>query len=122
GPASPPTPSRAWRPTCVSRVPRRWRPRSSARAPRGRTGSSNGRTRWATRVRSPSTENPSAPASPGRAPEDLMSNVDLSSKIPNNVDLGQDKRLLRALEQWQPNYLGWWREMGPTHFQERDVW
>ena len=45
-----------------------------------------------------------------------MSSVDLSSKIPNNVDLAQDKRLLRALEQWQPNYLDWWVEMGLTDF------
>ena len=51
-----------------------------------------------------------------------MSTVDLTARIPNNVDLGQDKRLLRALEQWQPNYLDWWREMGPTDFQEKDVW
>jgi benzoyl-CoA 2,3-epoxidase subunit B len=51
-----------------------------------------------------------------------MSNVDLNAKIPNNVDLGQDKRLLRALEQWQPNYLSWWREMGPEGYQEKDVW
>jgi benzoyl-CoA 2,3-epoxidase subunit B len=51
-----------------------------------------------------------------------MSTVDLNTKIPNNVDLAQDKRLLRALEQWQPNYLDWWREMGPDGFQEKDVW
>jgi benzoyl-CoA 2,3-dioxygenase component B len=51
-----------------------------------------------------------------------MSTVELNTKIPNNVDLAQDKRLLRALEQWQPNYLEWWREMGPTDFQEKDVW
>jgi benzoyl-CoA 2,3-dioxygenase component B len=51
-----------------------------------------------------------------------MSNVDLNAKIPNNVELAQDKKLLRALEQWLPNYLGWWREMGPTDFQEKDVW
>ena len=51
-----------------------------------------------------------------------MSNVDLNAKIPNNVDLGQDKRLLRALEQWQPSYLDWWREMGPTDYNEKDVW
>jgi benzoyl-CoA 2,3-dioxygenase component B len=51
-----------------------------------------------------------------------MSNVDLTAKIPNNVDLAQDKRLLRALEQWQPNYLGWWTEMGPQGFQQKDVW
>ncbi len=29
-----------------------------------------------------------------------MTNVDLSSKIPNNVGLAEDKRLMRALEQW----------------------
>jgi benzoyl-CoA 2,3-epoxidase subunit B len=51
-----------------------------------------------------------------------MSNVDLNAKIPNNVDLSQDKRLLRALEQWQPNYLKWWQEMGPTDFQQNAVW
>ncbi len=51
-----------------------------------------------------------------------MSNVDLNAKIPNNVELAQDKRLLRALEQWQPNYLKWWGEMGPTDFQAKDVW
>jgi benzoyl-CoA 2,3-epoxidase subunit B len=51
-----------------------------------------------------------------------MSNVDLSAKIPNNVDLSQDKRLMRALEQWQPNYLKWWQDMGPTDFQQNAVW
>ncbi|MBT5898486.1 MAG: benzoyl-CoA 2,3-epoxidase subunit BoxB, partial [Rhodospirillaceae bacterium] len=28
----------------------------------------------------------------------------------------------RALEAWQPNYLNWWREMGPTEFQTHDVY
>ncbi len=51
-----------------------------------------------------------------------MSTVDLTSKIPNNVDLAQDKRLLRALEQWQPNYIDWWKQMGPDGFQQKDVW
>ncbi len=51
-----------------------------------------------------------------------MSNVDLSAKIPNNVALGEDKRLLRALEAWLPNYIGWWKEMGPEGYQEKDVW
>ena len=36
-----------------------------------------------------------------------------NEKIPNNVDLSSDKRLQRALEQWLPNYLDWWKEMGP---------
>jgi benzoyl-CoA 2,3-dioxygenase component B len=43
-------------------------------------------------------------------------------KIPNNVNLSSDKRLQRALEQWLPNYLDWWREVGPDGFQERDVY
>jgi benzoyl-CoA 2,3-dioxygenase component B len=51
-----------------------------------------------------------------------MSTVDLNAKIPNNVELGEDKKLLRALEQWLPNYIDWWKEMGPAGFQEKDVW
>jgi len=51
-----------------------------------------------------------------------MSNVDVKSKIPNNVDLEQDKRLQRALEQWQPNYIQWWMEMGPSDFQTKDIY
>ncbi|HEY3119399.1 MAG TPA: benzoyl-CoA 2,3-epoxidase subunit BoxB, partial [Vicinamibacteria bacterium] len=51
-----------------------------------------------------------------------MSTVDVNAKIPNNVDLGQDKRLLRALEQWQPDYLKWWTDMGPSGFQTNDVY
>ena len=37
--------------------------------------------------------------------------------IPNNVDLSSDRRLQRALEQWQPNFLDWWKEVGPDGFQ-----
>ena len=43
-----------------------------------------------------------------------MSSVDLNDRIPNNVDLASDRRLRRALEQWQPAFLDWWREMGPV--------
>jgi benzoyl-CoA 2,3-dioxygenase component B len=39
---------------------------------------------------------------------------DYSEKIPNNVDLRDDRRLQRALESWQPNFLNWWESMGPT--------
>src|SRR5690242_1434519 len=35
-------------------------------------------------------------------------------KIPNNVSLHEDRRLQRALESWQPNFLSWWETMGPT--------
>ncbi|HZE68143.1 MAG TPA: benzoyl-CoA 2,3-epoxidase subunit BoxB [Pyrinomonadaceae bacterium] len=48
--------------------------------------------------------------------------MDLYANIPNNVNLAQDKRLQRALEKWLPNYLDWWREMGPDGFQEKEVW
>ncbi len=47
-----------------------------------------------------------------------MSDVVNNERIPNNVQLSDDKRLQRALEAWQPNYLQWWREMGPSGFQE----
>jgi len=43
-------------------------------------------------------------------------------KIPNNVHLADDKKLQRALEQWQPNFLQWWKEMGPEGFQANDVY
>ncbi|MDT7781385.1 MAG: benzoyl-CoA 2,3-epoxidase subunit [Acidobacteriota bacterium] len=48
--------------------------------------------------------------------------MELYERIPNNVNLSSDKRLQRALEKWLPNYLDWWREMGPVGFQEKDVW
>jgi len=48
--------------------------------------------------------------------------MSLTDSIPNNVDLSSDKKLLRALEKWQPNFLNWWREMGPEGFQEDRIW
>ncbi len=48
--------------------------------------------------------------------------MSLTDSIPNNVDLGSDKKLLRALEKWQPDFLNWWREMGPEGFQQDQVW
>ncbi|HEX5965265.1 MAG TPA: benzoyl-CoA 2,3-epoxidase subunit BoxB, partial [Pyrinomonadaceae bacterium] len=48
--------------------------------------------------------------------------MNLYDRIPNNVNLAEDKKLQRALEKWLPNYLDWWREMGPEGFQEKDVW
>ena len=43
-------------------------------------------------------------------------------KIPNNVELSKDLKLQRALEQWQPDFLSWWRDMGPEGFQADDVY
>ncbi len=51
-----------------------------------------------------------------------MTKIDYSSKIPNNVDLASDKRLQRALERWQPAYLEWWHEMGPSDFDSNEVY
>ena len=42
-----------------------------------------------------------------------MSGINYSEKIPNNVNLSDDRTLQRALEQWQPNFINWWDEMGP---------
>ncbi len=49
-------------------------------------------------------------------------NVDYSTKIPNNVGLTEDRRILRALEGWHPGYLDWWHDMGPEGFQEALVY
>ena len=51
-----------------------------------------------------------------------MSAINYSEKIPNNVNLSEDRALQRALEHWQPNYLKWWSEMGPTGAQAHDVY
>jgi len=51
-----------------------------------------------------------------------MAGIDYSQKIPNNVELSSDKRLQRALEEWQPNYIEWWKSMGPTDFNMNDVY
>jgi benzoyl-CoA 2,3-dioxygenase component B len=47
--------------------------------------------------------------------------VDYSTKIPNNVGLQDDQRVLKALEQWHPGYIDWWMTMGPDGFQTSEV-
>jgi benzoyl-CoA 2,3-epoxidase subunit B len=44
----------------------------------------------------------------------MTTTADYGEKIPNNVELKEDRRLQRALESWQPNFLNWWESMGPT--------
>jgi benzoyl-CoA 2,3-dioxygenase component B len=51
-----------------------------------------------------------------------MTKIDYSERIPNNVDLAGDRRLQRALENWQPRYAEWWGEMGPLGFQDKEVY
>ena len=48
--------------------------------------------------------------------------IDYNERIPNNVDLADNQRLQRALEAWQPGYLDWWNEMGPTESSQADVY
>jgi len=49
-------------------------------------------------------------------------NIDYSEKIPNNVNLSNDRRLQRALERWQPEYLNWWNDLGPDKGKELEVY
>jgi benzoyl-CoA 2,3-epoxidase subunit B len=44
----------------------------------------------------------------------MTGTADYSEKIPNNIGLREDRRLQRALESWQPNFLAWWESMGPA--------
>ncbi len=48
--------------------------------------------------------------------------INYQEKIPNNVDLVDDRRLQRALESWQPKFLEWWKEQGPSGFQDTNVY
>ncbi len=51
-----------------------------------------------------------------------MSTIDYSSKIPNNVNLADDRALQRALEAWRPDFLSWWADMGPDGARDFDVY
>ena len=51
-----------------------------------------------------------------------MSSINYSEKIPNNVNLSDDRRLQRALEQWQPHFIDWWKAMGPLDSTQLDVY
>jgi benzoyl-CoA 2,3-dioxygenase component B len=50
-----------------------------------------------------------------------MAVVDIDAKIPNNVGLADDRRLQRALEGWQPKFIRWWEDLGPSAFQRNPV-
>lgn len=51
-----------------------------------------------------------------------MPEIDYSQRIPNNVDLANDRALQRALERWQPAFLNWWDETGPAHTTDLQVY
>jgi benzoyl-CoA 2,3-epoxidase subunit B len=48
--------------------------------------------------------------------------IDYSQRIPNNVGLLNDRNLQRALERWQPGFLNWWNEAGPTNTADLQVY
>lgn len=50
---------------------------------------------------------------PAPVPTGPLSRIDYSERIPNNVNLADDRRLQRALEGWQPKFLDWWKALGP---------
>ncbi len=51
-----------------------------------------------------------------------MSSINYTEKIPNNVNLAEDRTLQRALESWQPNFLNWWGDVGPEGSTDHDVY
>jgi benzoyl-CoA 2,3-dioxygenase component B len=48
--------------------------------------------------------------------------IDYQEKIPNNVNLSEDRRLQRALERWLPGFQQWWHELGPVESEAMDVY
>ena len=48
--------------------------------------------------------------------------VSYDTRIPNNVDLSKDKRVLKALEKWHPGYIEWWSNLIPKKFQDSLVY
>jgi len=49
-------------------------------------------------------------------------NVSYDTRIPNNVGLSSDKRVLKALEKWHPGYINWWNGLIPERFQQSLVY
>src|SRR5262249_29292394 len=48
--------------------------------------------------------------------------IDYSQRIPNNVNLSDDKALQRALEHWQPAFMNWWSDTGPVDSAALEVY
>mgnify|MGYP001552005892 CR=1 FL=1 len=49
-------------------------------------------------------------------------NVSYDTRIPNNVGLSSDRKVLKALERWHPGYINWWNDLIPQNFQKSDVY
>jgi benzoyl-CoA 2,3-epoxidase subunit B len=48
--------------------------------------------------------------------------VNYDDLIPNNVGLSDDPKLKRALENWHPGYIDWWKTAGPDGYLEEEVY
>ena len=51
-----------------------------------------------------------------------LNNVNYDTRIPNNVGLSNDRKVLKALEKWHPGYIDWWNRLIPRNFQESMVY
>ena len=51
-----------------------------------------------------------------------MATINYADKIPNNVNLSEDRTLQRALESWQPDFIDWWDDVGPEGSTNFDVY
>ncbi len=54
----------------------------------------------------------------------MAQSIDVSydTKIPNNIGLSSDRRVLKALEKWHPGYIDWWKGSGPDGFLDELVY
>ena len=48
--------------------------------------------------------------------------IDYREAVPNNVGLADNRALQRALAHWQPGFLDWWRDMGPSASHNHEVY
>lgn len=48
--------------------------------------------------------------------------INTHDKIPNNVNLSDDRLLQKALEHWQPRFIDWWMDMGPAQSAMNEVY
>jgi benzoyl-CoA 2,3-dioxygenase component B len=48
--------------------------------------------------------------------------INYNERIPNNVELAENRRLQRALEAWQPKYMRWWHDLGPEGTENFEVY
>jgi benzoyl-CoA 2,3-dioxygenase component B len=49
-------------------------------------------------------------------------NADYQELIPNNINLKDNRKLLKALERWHPGFMEWWRDRGPVAYQENQIY